>query len=249
MSARQNFYSNVFEQIRGYKNKELDQPTKKGFLNDHIIQLSLAGSVITVVVFGGYLLSYPKLLTFSRPQLATFITEQKFNARRLFSPDRSFASDGSVTFNGLPVKTVDDGYIDAETADRSYGAETILRVNNSPERASFLKFKIPEGITVAKASLYVTTDGSLPSDVDVTYVSDNLWSGKLLTYSSRPMLGGEKAGTMIAAGENQLSLDVTKYLKPGQIVSFALTKTNTDEAVFASSESGSGVGPVIIISQ
>jgi len=249
MSARQNFYTNVFEQIRGYKENEDVAPHHRGFLGDHLVQLSLVASVLIVVVFGGYVVSYPKFLNFSNPNLSTFITEQKFIASRLFSADRSFAADGSVTFNGLPVKTTDDSYVDSDSPDKPFGSEGILRVSASPERVSYVKFKIPDNITFSKAMFYITTDGSAPTDIDVNYIADNIWSKNLLTYTSRPIGGGENIGKFVPASDNQLSVNASKYVKPGAVISFSITKKGGSESVFASSEAGSGIGPVIILSQ
>jgi hypothetical protein len=249
MAARQNFYTNVFEQIREYRNKKDDtQSTQRGFLNDHLVQLSLVASVLTVAVFGGYFISYPQYLTFSGPRLQTFIAEQKFIAQKLFSADRSFAADGSVTYNGLPVKAADDSYVDSEIPDKSFGSESILRISSAPERSAFVKFRVPSTMSVSKALLYVATAGSLPDDVNVYYIPDNVWSGKLLTYESRPTGLGEKVGVLAAASENQLSIDVSRFVKSGNVVSFSFSK-DIGEATLASSESGTGVAPVLIISE
>ncbi len=247
MNPRQNFYSSVFDQIMNYK-KEREFNSDHNFLFDPIVGLGLFATVLVVGVFSGYLPSLPQLGV-KQSSSTAFIKSEERAAADVFSPDNSNAAENpnGVNVSSLVVVSSEDSYVGADAPQKSYGSEGSLKINKSPQRIAFLKFKVPADTKYSKVLLRVNPKDSNDNGGVLSVLSDNLWSERLLTFDSKPVQGEFVVGLIgPVSARVAKTIDVTSYIQPGKTYTFKIATEGAESVDYYSRESSSESSPALV---
>jgi hypothetical protein len=146
-----------------------------------------------------------------------------------------------------------DAYVDAGSADVSFGGATGLLTSGAPvSRQIFLRFAVSgvERFAVQQARLRLTAasgggDGSVAGGT-LRSVSDTSWP-ETITYRSRPTIDGPLLGSQGAVAPSQVvDFDVTRAVAGDGPYAFALLSTAGDDVRYASREAASGRPELIL---
>jgi chitodextrinase len=145
------------------------------------------------------------------------------------------STGGTTTFN--PVA---DAYVVGTSPTTNFGTATSLRVDASPDTASYLRFSVA-GLTgpVASATLRIYATSNQSPGYDVFGVADNTWTESGINYNNRPALAAAKTGSSgkVAGAPVYTTVDVTPLVSGNGPVSLALTTTSSTALALASRES------------
>jgi myo-inositol-hexaphosphate 3-phosphohydrolase len=140
-----------------------------------------------------------------------------------------------------------DGFVAVDLPGTSFGSESILFADGSPERQAFLRFVIAgvSGRRVERAMLRLTvSDARGASSVSggvLHAVSDTAWEESTLTYLTRPPIDGPPLATLRSVERNALvEVDVTPAITGDGSVVFALLTSSDDGVKYQSREAASG---------
>lgn len=159
------------------------------------------------------------------------------------------AGNGSGQSAPLPVTTpstpstftfvtVADSYVDESSPTTIRGASSLLRVDGSPLRYSYLRFNV-EGVpsTVTQATLRVYANSSSSAGYDVHQVSDNTWDEATLNFTNAPPFGPVEASSGSFSAGLWTEVDVTLLISGDGTYNLALTTPHTTAISFGSRES------------
>lgn len=135
------------------------------------------------------------------------------------------------------VTPTDDAYVDASRPDRNYGSRTSMRVDNTPQRTSFVQFNLQGSGTPASASLQINADSS-GDDILVYAVADNSWDEGSLTFNNSPALGSLLATIDGVSSGTTYYVDVSSYVTGDGEYSFALRTTDNTAMRLGTKEGG-----------
>jgi hypothetical protein len=251
MNPRQNFYSSVFEQIMNYK-REREFVNSKNLFFDPVIGLGLFASVLVLGVFSGYVKLPPPGFKTTKTAMSPIIKFEERAAADIFSPDLSSASEPNTapTTASFVLVPSEDGYVTADSPQKSYGSEGYLKIDNSSQKIAFLKFKVPATTTFHKVVLRLNPTDSTESGGDVSIVNENLWSEKLLTFNSKPSEGEVRVGPIGAVSARvPKMIDITNYIVAGKTYTFKLSTTGTESVEYSSRESSSDTSPALVFTE
>ncbi|MGC0236684.1 Ig-like domain-containing protein [Arthrobacter sp. SD76] len=147
---------------------------------------------------------------------------------------------GGGTTETITVEALEDSYVSSGATTTDYGSATVLEVDGSPIKISYLKFDLGlhagKTITAAKLQLRATNGSSGSQRVKL---SDDNWTESAIRYNSRP-LPGALVGTLTgptSAATYSVTLDTDAVAAElGQQLSLALDSSSGDGLDFASSE-------------
>jgi hypothetical protein len=163
----------------------------------------------------------------------------------------------SVTLRVLPrvvsFEAAADVHVDAEQPDRNFGSDTLLLVDASPRRQTFLRFVVTgtAGLSVERAVVRLTVSGTSASDSDtggtLHAMSDTDWQETAVTYLTRPAIDGPAYGTAgrVVAGQ-VVEFDVTPAVPGDGRLTFALVTPSSDAAKYRSREAVGG-RPTLVV--
>ncbi len=251
MNPRQNFYSSVFEQIMNYK-KEREFQQNRNFLFDPIVGLGLFASVLVVGVFSGYLPDFSGFINRDGSQLADMriIKTEQRPAADIFSADTSSAAENpaEVYRDSVPVIPSEDGYVSADSPQKSFGSEAFLKVDKNPQRFAYLKFKVPANEKFTKVILRLYPQDSNENGGALSVMSDNLWSERLLTFDARPSNGEVRIGPLGSVSSRVAKfVEVTNYIQSGKTYTFKVSTDGSDGVNYSSREASSETSPALLL--
>ena len=167
------------------------------------------------------------------------------------------AASASVTVTvgaqTLTVPVEADTYVDAGVPDGIFGTDTVLKIDSSRERISYLRFNVvgmsPFAVQQATLRLTVGPKSSNGSDNGGTVhaISDGSWTEAATTYNNRPAIDGPALASQgKVRAKDVVDFDVTAALGADGSYNFALISTSSDAAGYDSREAGSGQPQLII---
>ena len=143
---------------------------------------------------------------------------------------------------------VADSYVTSGAPDKNYGSNTSLRVDNSPELRSYLRFNVTEMDTgqsySAKLRMYANSSNS--TGFSVKLVDDNNWIEKSITYNNSPAMGDELVKSQKISKATWVEVDVTSLITRNATYNIALTTNSNTNTNFASREAGSKAPQLVI---
>jgi acid phosphatase type 7 len=147
----------------------------------------------------------------------------------------------------VAVTATADAYVSASARRRNFGRARALLVRGRPAARAYVRFDL-RGLRgpVARARLVVYSVGRSARSVRVR-TSSARWSERRITFVKAPRAGGT-VGTARAA-RGQVSIDVTRAVRTGSILSFALSTTGRGGLRLASREAGSTRRPQLVLEQ
>jgi hypothetical protein len=148
-----------------------------------------------------------------------------------------------VIANTLRLTAVADAYVTAHQAGKNFGGEPSLKVDDSPQTLSYLRFRVPDQVSghkIRRATLKLYVTKEVGSGFTIRRVSGAAWSEKEITFDSAPKPGGEFGGSAshLSAG-HWVTIDVTGLVGGSGSYSLALIARHKSSASLASRETGS----------
>lgn len=156
----------------------------------------------------------------------------------------------------ISIKTVTlspsaDGFVRSSQPSKNFGKEQTADVLGNPINISFFRFNLKSlaGKTIVKATLELNVANRSVDVVSLRRADDKSWSEAGLTYNNKPSFVGT-IRTFTPNQQNQkVQLQVTNAVnaKKGGNVTFGLTSTGGDKAIFNTREASANLRPRLII--
>lgn len=146
-------------------------------------------------------------------------------------------SAGSISPAAVTVAAEGDAWVTSRFPTRNFGAEAVMRVNDTPLKRGFVRFQVAEaGIRRATLRLFAETASSSSLEVHATSAA---WSETGLTHANAPAADALVATVPTAQAGTWLEIDVTSAVAGPGPVSFLLTMPSAaDELVLSTREGG-----------
>ena len=148
-------------------------------------------------------------------------------------------SDTEATQTTQTFAPVADARVEAASATTNFGSSSVLKVDNSPQYQSFLRFNLT-GLTgtvqSARLRLYAT-DATVNGPA--VYTTSDSWQEGTVTWQNRPSNGTLVATAGSVATNSWVEWDVTSAVQGKTTVSLSISPTGDDGTVFNSRESSS----------
>lgn len=160
------------------------------------------------------------------------------------------AAAAAPTTGTITAKPTDDAYVDQKVPARNTGTATkvVAATTSTMGKRALLRFSVPAlpaGATVTSACLVVSSERNQPTQVDVSALASSAWTEKTVTWTTAPKLGARLASVKPAAATKNLSVDLTKAVKPGATQSFAITVPSGVSEVM-SKEAGASAPKLVV---
>jgi hypothetical protein len=137
-----------------------------------------------------------------------------------------------------------DTYITADSPDKSFADEESLKVDQTPETWSLLRFELPEGAAGrVELQLYVYNRGKQGG---VVYTIPTDWDQRV-TWRSRPELGARVADLGAVPKGQWIAVDVSQAARESGLITLAIVPESEDSAGYRSSEGGTTHAPALVI--
>ncbi|MFM8304200.1 MAG: DNRLRE domain-containing protein [Actinomycetota bacterium] len=158
---------------------------------------------------------------------------------------------GAATTTLTPAADVS---VNQSAPKTKYGRSAQLAVGASPVTQGFWRFdlrSIPSGVTTATLRLHVddVVAGASPSGGTLASSSNTGWNEANTVWGNRPTIDGATIATLGAVTRNAWTeVDVTDFVaaRTGSLVTFALTSTDTDAAIYDSRETGATAAQLLV---
>lgn len=132
-------------------------------------------------------------------------------------------------------EAVADTYVRRSAADRNYGTQDTLLVDDAPEAyRTFLRFQIPAG-RVRRATLRLFTTNATPEGPQIFRARDD-WDERTVTWNRQPTLVGSAIARTGRLSVGWVDVDVSSGVSSGGVVSFAMLPTHADGLDLSSRE-------------
>ncbi|MDY7228003.1 DUF7594 domain-containing protein [Hyalangium rubrum] len=143
---------------------------------------------------------------------------------------------------------VADARVEAGAPSQNFGGSSVLKVDGSPEYASYLRFELSGlsgTISHAKLRLYAT---DATANGPAVYTTGSGWQEGSLTFDSKPAPQSLLSNAGAVAANAWVEWDVTAAVQGNGTVSFAVRPTGGDGTVFHSREaSTASLRPQLVV--
>ncbi|WP_343213354.1 DUF7594 domain-containing protein [Archangium violaceum] len=131
---------------------------------------------------------------------------------------------------------VADARVESDYPAQNFGGDSTLKVDGSPEYASFLRFEL-SGLngTVRSARLRLYATGSTTTGPAV-YTTDSTWQEGTVTFQTKPVARTQLSRVTSVASSTWTEWDVTAAVQGNGTVNLALIATGADGTEFQSRE-------------
>jgi hypothetical protein len=153
-------------------------------------------------------------------------------------------TSGTTPSNEIFLPLV-DAYVKKSSPNSTYGTSSDLKVDDSPETWSLIRFQVPQGAPVKKATLKLYVNNSSDRGGRLLSVA-GAWDEKA-TWNSRPALGQQVGELGRARSGNYITADVTSALQPDGTLSLAIQSASDDSVGYKSREASSQYRPQLLI--
>ncbi len=172
-----------------------------------------------------------------------FLSIALFTVFSMVLPVRVNAAATELTFN-----TEADAYVISTSPNRNYGTSSVIRVDNSPETRSYLRFVVIglNNNPVQAARLRIFANSVNKTGFIVNLVNDSTWDEKTITYNNSPVVGGFIKQSQAMKKGIWIEVDLTGIITSDGIYTLAITsKSNTATSI--ASRKSSGKAPQIVL--
>jgi acid phosphatase type 7 len=143
------------------------------------------------------------------------------------------------------LSAVADAVTRADAPTAKSGTGRTLRVDGAPVVRSFLRFSLPPGGSIQRATLRIHAESANRVGFSIRNTTDN-WSEQGLTHANAPAVAAVVGSSgRIAAGQD-VEVDVTASTQPGVTLNLAMTTTSTTNTRLTSREGGAN-GPKLVL--
>ncbi|WP_224241193.1 CBM96 family carbohydrate-binding protein [Hyalangium gracile] len=143
---------------------------------------------------------------------------------------------------------VADARVEGTTPTGNYGSSSVLKVDGSPQYASFLRFEL-SGLsgTIASAKLRLySTDATVNGPA--VYTTGSSWQESTITFQNKPATQTLLSTASTVAANAWVEWDVTAAVQGNGAVNLAVVPTGTDGTVFSSrNTSNTSVHPQLVV--
>jgi hypothetical protein len=162
----------------------------------------------------------------------------------LVSPMHVQAASVTVTFTAS-----EDAYTNQRFPDQNYGDSSMLEVDGSPVKLTYLRFQVSglSGYTVASARLNLFTKSTLSAGFSVDQETDHNWTETGITYNNAPAPGELLNSTSGVMGETWVPVDVTPVISTDGTYDFVLSALSSTKLDLASRETGSNAPQLVLV--
>jgi hypothetical protein len=143
---------------------------------------------------------------------------------------------------------VADARVEGASPDQNFGSSSVLKVDSSPQYASFLRFELSGlsgTVTSAKLRLYATEATANGPAVSTT---DSTWQESTITYANKPGTQTLLSTSGAVTANAWIEWDVTAAVQGNGTVNLAVMPTGSDGTVFSSrNTSDTTVRPQLVV--
>ncbi len=146
----------------------------------------------------------------------------------------------------LTVTASADTYVDSARPASNFGARTSMNADGSPAQAMLLRFSIPAGTTVHRATLRLlpTGDGGTGLAAHITTTS---WTETGATWSNAPRAGARVASVPVVTSGTWAELDITSIAQAGGLVNLWVTTPGERRIPIRTREAGASSAPQLVL--
>jgi hypothetical protein len=148
----------------------------------------------------------------------------------------------------LVFTPVADARVEGAYPDQNFGSSSVLKVDDSPQYASFLRFELSGlsgTVTSAKLRLYAT-DATVNGPA--VYTTGSSWQESTITFQNKPATQTLLSTSGQVAANSWVEWDVTAAVTGNGTVNLAVSPTGTDGTVFYSrNNSDTSVRPQLVV--
>ncbi len=162
----------------------------------------------------------------------------------IVSPMHVQAASVTVTFTAS-----EDAYVNQQFPDQNYGNSSMLEVDSSPIKLTYLRFHVSglSGYTVASARLNLFAKSTLSAGFSVDQEVDHNWTEMGITYNNAPAPGELLNSTSGVMGETWIPVDVTPDISTDGTYDFVLSALSETKLDLASRETGSNAPQLVLV--
>lgn len=148
----------------------------------------------------------------------------------------------------LVFSPVADARVEGASPDQNFGSSSVLKVDDSPQYASFLRFEVSGlsgTVTSAKLRLYAT-DATVNGPA--VYTTSSSWQESTVTFNNKPANQTVLSTSAQVAANSWVEWDVTAAVTGNGTVNLAVSPTGTDGTVFYSrNNSDTSIRPQLVV--
>jgi len=157
------------------------------------------------------------------------------------SGSASYRMDAAAKVETFVFTPVADTHVSSGTPTTSYGSNTYMTVDGSPQKQAFLRFDVSgiAGHPVLGVRLALSNRGGAPDGGRVWGMSSNSWTESGTTWNTRPAIDGPRLGNFAGAVQAGNSYEATldpSFLTGDGSYSLAIDSTNADGATYSTRE-------------
>jgi hypothetical protein len=143
-----------------------------------------------------------------------------------------------------------DAFVLATSPDNNYGSNISLRVDNSPDTRSYLRFDVIglAGSQIISAKLRVYANSANTTGYSVQVVDDTSWTESGITFQNAPPIGDEIVKSSSFKKAVWTEVDITPFITGDGTYNLALTTQNVTNTNLASREAGVTKAPQLVVS-
>jgi hypothetical protein len=143
-----------------------------------------------------------------------------------------------------------DAFVLATSPDNNFGSNISLRVDNSPDTRSYLRFEITglNASQIVSAKLRVYANSANTTGYSVQVVDDTSWTESGITFQNAPPIGDEIVKSSSFKKAVWTEVDITPFITGDGTYNLALTTQNVTNTNLASREAGVTKAPQLVVS-
>ena len=151
---------------------------------------------------------------------------------------------GSISPAAVTVAAEGDAWVTSRFPTRNFGAEAVMRVNDTPLKRAYVRFQVAEA-GIRRATLRVFAETAVSSALEV-YATSTDWTESGLTHGNAPAPGALVATVASPQAGSWLEIDVTSAVAGPGPVSFLLTIPSAAAELVLSTKEG-GRAPELVL--
>jgi hypothetical protein len=153
-------------------------------------------------------------------------------------------TSGTTPSNEIFLPLVDT-YVKQSSPSSNYGSSESLKVDQSPETWTLIRFQVASGAPVKKATLRLYVNNSSDRGGRISNVTA-AWDEKT-TWNTRPAIGQQVGELGQARSSGYITVDLTGALQPDGTLNIAIKAASGDSVGYKSREASSQYRPQLLV--
>jgi hypothetical protein len=153
------------------------------------------------------------------------------------------SSEPAVSGTTVAVRASGDASVNSAKPAGRYGRAKALKIDGAPLRRAYLRFTVPEGMPVLRATLVLQPRRPVAFDV---YEAPDTWTESAITWEDAPLPGDLVAASGPVTAGTPARVDVTDAVAGKRVVNLVVATASNSSQTFSSREAGSR-GPQLVI--